>query len=130
MNFRIRQPLKRTLLFVAFVAFACRLVIPPGFMPAGLDEGGPVVFCPVGLPDGFGPSAHHNHGDGEDGKVAELAWERCAFGAVFDAEALVVNVDLQIPTLGDDTPSMWQQSLFVSSVPPAYRSRAPPALDS
>jgi len=99
-------------------------------MPASLADGGPVVFCPTGLPDSLNSKTHHHHHDGDDGKAEELAWEHCAYGATFDSEALLVSDLQQLPVFGNDTAGIWQQSLIVSAIPPTFRSRAPPLLDS
>jgi hypothetical protein len=129
MRFRINRQLKRSLLILGCLAFACRLVIPPGYMPASLADGGPVVFCPVGLPVGFGQeTGHHHHDDGEDTQLEELAWENCAFGAVFDSEALVADIVPLIPSFETDFTAIWREEFIVSSSPAAFHSRAPPSL--
>ena len=130
MNFWISVHLKRALLFVGVLAFACRLVIPSGFMPAGLSEGGLIILCPHGLPDGFSSETqtHHDHPHGQE--TTSLEWDRCALGTLFDVETLVVDVDSHTLNIRRAPTGLWRQKLFVSTRLTAFRSRAPPVLDS
>lgn len=98
-------------------------------MPAALADGGPVVFCPVGLPSGFGQDAGaYHHGDGEDSELEKLAWENCAFGAFFKSDAIVASIPPLAPKRATSLLSTWRQAIVVSSLPAAFHSRAPPAL--
>ena len=68
------------LLSAAYLALACRLLVPAGYIPSAIGEGGPISLCPTGLPAGFLPeSAEHHHHDDYIG--AERLWEPCLFGA-------------------------------------------------
>ena len=122
--------IRRSLLCLAYLAFACRIVIPPGYMPAALDEGGPVVFCPAGLPAGAMSGTSHHHDDGQDTGDHQLAWEHCPLGAVFDADALAVDIAFHLASLRQAPPIEHSETSIVAATPRGFRSRAPPRLDS
>jgi len=121
---------KSALLALGLLAFACRFAIPPGYMPAPLHEGGPIVFCPAGLPSGFGTdSGHDHHGDHGSGSETS-AWEHCPLGALFDSDSVTTEIvfELRAPQQHDLSAFVVESLLSVTSAP--FRARAPPGFDS
>lgn len=120
---------KSALLALGLLAFACRFAIPPGYMPAPLHEGGPIVFCPAGLPSGFGENAGHDH-DGDHSPGSEdSAWEHCPLGALFDADSVTTEIVLALPTRQLHTRSAFAADWLVSITRAPFQARAPPVLD-
>lgn len=118
-----------TLLAFGLLAFACRFAIPPGYMPAPLHEGGPIVFCPAGMPSGFGADSEHDHHDNHGTGGETSAWEHCPLGALFDADSVTAEIVFELPA-----PQQHQLSAFaierlfkITSAP--FRARATPAFD-
>jgi hypothetical protein len=133
---------------VVVLGLLCRSLIPAGFMPAAIGEGGPVAVCHGGLageffrrleapgaaePEAFaGHGAHAAHGGQADhGAPAPAAdhegWEHCPFGAAFGAALPADDVAPELPTLV-------QAFEIVEATRPAayrpassYRARAPPS---
>lgn len=130
--------------WLVFVGFASRMVIPIGYMPAALGDGGPIKLCPGGVspaliqffeqrrrghqhdggdqaPDDGGHRSHSSSSDTEhDG------WRHCPVGTVFSWAPLAAQVDLGVQMLGHvlavSAPSVPVNLL--SDTP--YRARAPP----
>lgn len=44
---------RRALQGATLLAVAAKLLVPLGYMPGALADGGPIVLCPAGLPPGF-----------------------------------------------------------------------------
>jgi hypothetical protein len=138
----VRSSPRHPLLYVAYLALACRLVIPAGFMPASLADGGPLRLC-LGGPAGAllqalaaqaGASReqheqHHHHDHDNEGGATPAEhdpWQYCPVGAVFASAALVgeSSVDVLEPDhFFVDQPT---RILVSSSRTGAYRARAPP----
>lgn len=132
--------LKRLLLGVAYVAFACKLLIPAGYMPAALGAGSLLALCPGNLPVGLldraggrgphgGPGGHDHHGDDDAGEHDGAAvWEHCSLGALAATPALasacvVAVTDAAPPSIATTAP------LVTPNVRPLeFRARAPPHL--
>ena len=119
---------RRTLIRATYLAFACRLMMPAGYMPAAWDEGGPVSLCPMGLPAGLMPehSGHHHDGDGSPG--TELLWEYCPVGALADTASIVPEFLFHIPIFQQVRPAELEPGSFVTVSHLGFRSRAPPLL--
>jgi hypothetical protein len=122
----------RTLLGVAIVAFCCRVVIPTGFMPAALGDGGPFVLCPTGLPSGLLNDGGHHGGDqhGSDGSHEMVAWEFCPLGLLFDDAPLSYQAAVQDQHIRTAAPATELASLVFARVPAVFRSRSPPSSKS
>lgn len=143
----------RTLLRLSLVGFACRALIPVGFMPAALDEGGPITICHGGMAGAFFQAlaareteprphaAHHAehahtdaHGIVADEErasgdaAAHAAWERCAVGAAFAHAALPAQLDVALLGLDDVVERVEPRVTPPSFVAAPYRARAPPSL--
>jgi hypothetical protein len=137
----LRSP-RHPLLFVAYLALACRLVIPAGFMPASLADGGPLRLChggPAGallealaaqaVPSEKQHEAHHQHGHDADGGPAPEQhdqWEHCPIGAVFASAALIGDSSVDVLELEHSFVAQSTRILISSSRTGAYRARAPP----
>jgi hypothetical protein len=132
---------RHPLLYVAYLALACRLVIPAGFMPAPLADGGPLQLChggPAGalfaaLAATAAPSdsqhEHHHHDRDDDGGATPTehdAWQYCPVGAVFAFAALVGEPSVDVLGLVHAFAAQPTRILVSSSRTGAYRARAPP----
>ncbi|MCY3794939.1 MAG: hypothetical protein OXG51_11280 [Gammaproteobacteria bacterium] len=118
---------RRGLLYAAYLALACRLLVPPGYMPSALAEGGPISLCPMGLPAGFLPeTAGHDHE--EDFGAAERLWEPCLFGAAVDTALATARVHFDVTRL--QLLALPVHAVQVHNPPRAlgFFSRAPPRL--
>lgn len=101
-------------------------MIPAGFMPAALGEGGPLTLCPMGLPVGLLPDqSGHHHDDGESGG-ADLLWEYCPVGALADTASIIPELVFHLPVFQDVRPAELESAGIVSRPLPGFRSRAPP----
>ena len=112
-------------MYAAYLALACRLLVPPGYMPSALDEGGPVSLCPMGLPEGFLPeTAGHHHDDDYGG--AERLWEPCLFGAAADSALDVEQVQFDVAMLQQVALPAYAVRAQHPLRALGFRSRAPP----
>ena len=117
---------RRVLLCATYLALACRLLVPPGYMPSALDENGPISLCPMGLPASFLPESTEHHHD-EDYGGAERLWEPCLFGAAADTAPAVEHLHFEVAMLQHGWPAYAVQAHHpVRAL--VYRSRAPPLL--
>jgi hypothetical protein len=115
-------------------AFACRALVPAGFMPAALDAGGPIVVCPGGSAGAVfrliaerSAAAHAGHRQHEHAPDDFDAWEFCPVGASLLTAIPTAAVDFQLPVLRhvlDPIEPEWIPQQIVGS---AYRARAPPS---
>lgn len=121
---------------LVFLGLAMRAVMPAGYMPAPLAEGGPFVLCPGGLSganyflaDDDGKHAHgHDHGaEGEDSAVA---WEFCPTGFVSGQAALTADPAVAVPFLKPFAPEAGHVVATYPAVVPSYHARAPPGTQS
>lgn len=122
--------LKRLLVGLVWLSLASRVVVPPGFMPASLEEGVPIKLCP-GIVGGGG---HGGHGTAEPSRPGKPGLEDgepesgdedgghvpCPLGVLFASAFLVGSVDLMPYPLTDlervpsgDTPFSQTVSAFV-----------------
>ena len=118
-----------TLLAFGLLAFACRFAIPPGYMPASLSEGGPIVFCPTGMPAGFGMDTGHDHHSDHGTGSETSAWEHCPLGALFDADSVTVELVFALPTPQRHRPATFEVDRLFSISSSPFRARAPPVFD-
>jgi hypothetical protein len=142
---------RRILIRLAFVGFACRALVPVGFMPAALGDGGPIKVCHGGLASELFRSlaemrsahAHtgHDHSsaladhgqtldsseDGHD-RTDHAGWEHCSIGAAFAYAALIADIHFHFhaPEHSFDRIESSQPvaPIFVGS----YHARAPPTV--
>jgi hypothetical protein len=133
---------------LAFVLFACRALIPVGYMPAPFSEGGPVVLCHGGMAGEFfrgfseaqalsnadmhmvdhstGMSSEHQHTD-EHSDASHDAWDNCPVGTAFSAAAVPQEFALSLPEFGHDFGQAEPDAIIRIVSPSLYRARAPPA---
>jgi ferredoxin len=129
---------RRWLLRSATLAFSCQMLVPPGFMPAALATGSPVVLCDGYLPPVFqaamdhasatdlepdhemvSQTEHDEHSDSD-------AWKHCPLGALSSTAAPVLSQDFGLPIYRDDHVFFTATSLIGRTPNAGYRSRAPP----
>ena len=118
---------------LAIAAFLLRAVVPVGFMPAKLSDGGPFILCPGG-PGGIALSSlvdkHAGHGqhahDGE--RATHEAWEHCPVGAALAAIAPPSEPDSNLPQFRHVLASSSAAAQTPAEIPAAYLARAPPAV--
>jgi len=131
MNRGILNRSKQWLARATYVAVACKLLIPYGYMPTALADGGPFILCQSYWPTA--PSVghedqedHENHENQDDHESSDDAWTHCALGALSFAAALSDHHEASLLNFQDlpvslpATATLRQQSTF------AFRSRAPP----
>lgn len=152
-NRRSLTTARRRLIALSLVGFAFRALIPAGFMPAPLSDGGPIEVCHGGMAGAFfkdlaerraGPghmqhasaaadmgvdaaTAEHGNGAGHESPAEHAAWEHCAIGAVLVQAALAGEVHIYLLSL--DHVTDWIEPSYSSPtpIPGSYRARAPPA---
>lgn len=129
---------QRSLIGLIYLGLACRVLIPTGYMPAPLSEGGPIVLCPSGIPAallgiaGYRASEHHNGGSGagdeHDPNGGEFnAWGSCTFGAAPGVFVPVSEYLLTLSTLGHAPPHGGPESIVLILLAASYQARAPPS---
>jgi hypothetical protein len=124
--------LNRNSLFgLLFLGLAVRVVMPAGYMPAPIGEGGPFVLCPAGLvgapfwlPAEEGVHTHADHADDEVNQAG--IWEFCRFGAVFGSSVLVSDVAISVPSPKADAPAEDYFSVASPFSIRILRARGPP----
>jgi len=143
-------PTRRNQLIWLWVLQCClllRVLVPAGYMPSSLAEGGPIVLCPNGsaiasllLASGDeapqqSPSEHSGHHSGhhpgqhgqQHGSGDEPSlWEVCPVGVLFGVSGLVQDVAISIPALQPFIPEPLDSSLLLSSTLLTFRARDPP----
>lgn len=103
-----------------------KLLIPAGYMPASLGDGGPLRLCHVGLPVSLqAPHLEHMH-HGSDGGQPEWLYEHCSLGALAAAAAVPASWSFDLsfdrPTLEPVRPAPFACAGCLA----AFRARAPP----
>jgi hypothetical protein len=138
----MRKGAGRLLIWLAYLGLACRVVVPAGYMPAPLADGGPIVLCHGGAAGqvlsrlGELAGNHHSeHGDqhrdhhpdtGEDGSGVHDAWEICPLGKVLTAAAITAEFTLHTLELSEPAPATEPRNLTAAVTHGAYWARAPP----
>jgi hypothetical protein len=118
----------------AVVAIAAKLVVPVGYMPASLADGGPIMLCGSGLPDGFGAHDGHDatmHGAPVPGTADEPAsdhpeWERCSLGGLAGLAALGSEWRIDFLAGAPERAEPLDSLFLPRSEIVAFRPRAPP----
>jgi hypothetical protein len=137
----------------AVLSLVAKLLIPIGYMPGALADGGPIVLCGAGMPGGLmaaiGSGADHaslhehvdalhhvdshaGHGSpGEhDPESDHGPWERCVLGALaFLAPLAVAGIPSIAPLGSSETPPVETTRLESRSIA-VVRARGPPYLHS
>lgn len=127
-----------------FIGFACRALVPVGYMPAALGEGGPFVLCHGGGAGAFLQSLtdhasdgstdhavhmpqHAHHGEPADGSDEFEAWELCPIGVAAGAGPVAADLQLSLLSLRFENPAPVADPFVLFASEPPYRSRAPPS---
>src|SRR5690606_28419128 len=148
--------MRRILFRLALIGFLGRALVPAGFMPAPLSDGGPIRLCHGGLAGapfslleneraaeagaheqhaaaGVGHDAHHaSHASGERDAAAEGeraahdGWDRCPVGAAFAFAFIVADVPLAEPVQAEPVAVDETATLVVRELAEGYLARAPP----
>jgi hypothetical protein len=136
-----RKQLRRLLLRATALALGCNFIVPPGYMPAALADGGPFAFCPStpgpGLPADH--SNHHGHQsgqhsgqsdapDGDSDPASPGAWDYCPLGVLSASCALTAEFSLALEFgkhVFNDAP---EPASLVQPLLLAFHSRAPPPI--
>jgi len=130
---------RRTLRGATLLAVAAKLVVPLGYMPGALADGGPFVLCPAGLPpefrvalaDAADADVHASHAELDTRPAHDHAdgapWERCTLGGLAGLVPLAFT-----PFLVDAAPGPDGVPVFVAAAPgertaAIVRSRGPPS---
>jgi hypothetical protein len=129
--------LRRKLTGLILLGLAVRAVMPAGYMPAPIGEGGPFVLCPGSLSGATlilaaqaQAAGHHgdqyDHGSGDGSHF----WEFCAFGAALGAAAIGNDADLVLPVFEQVLISTRSELPARSPGLHPFDARAPPPLKS
>jgi hypothetical protein len=146
----VRTIARRTrlaLIWLGYLGLACRMLVPAGYMPAPLGQGGPVILCHGGIAGEFFKSLrteradadhHAHHGDAssgshdvashDDGSGQHEAWELCPIGSALAAVALTGEFALQTLELDEPAPAVEPAPFATTLLARAYWARAPPSI--
>ena len=117
---------------VLLAIFACRALVPVGFMPAPISAGGPIVICPGGAGGALlrHLAAHRDQSDSdhrhEHAPGGHDAWAYCPVGASLAAAALLTVVHFQLPAHSPVLEATEPAQVLPRFVIARYRARAPP----
>jgi hypothetical protein len=134
---QVRTAARRKLIGLLLLGLAVRIVMPAGYMPAPIGEGGPFVPCPGGLSGalflvdhGSGSGTHHSHGTGDaaDADASTDVWEFCPFGAVFGSAVLVNDSYSALPVVQQGAPPAHRRLPVSLPELRPFHARAPPLL--
>lgn len=136
--------MRHVLVKLALIGFLCRALVPAGFMPAPIADGGPIRFCHGGaagalltallsqrssLAEEHAHAGDHGHGQHEDDHrdhVKHEAWDRCPVGTAFAFAALTADFSLPLLSLEHDFEPVVAGPPVAGVVLAHYRARAPP----
>ena len=140
---------RQFLIRFAFLSFAFRALVPVGFMPAALADGGPFKICHGGVAGALfsalaerthgahsGHSAHHHHaqaaagdalGSGDELPAGHAGWEHCPVGAAV-AQAAITSAGIHFEPVPHEQAfaRIEPRALVARVIPSVYRARAPP----
>jgi len=129
---------------LALFGFLCRALVPVGFMPAPLADGGPIRVCHGGAAgllfaalleqrSSASETAHDSHADGHhsehddpDRDLNHEGWERCPVGATFAFAVLVADLTLPLLPLEHVLAAGEPDVAIPRTLPSLYHARAPP----
>jgi hypothetical protein len=142
-----RQRPRARFLRLTLAGFVCRALIPLGFMPASLADGGPVVVCHGGAAGAFfealaearhaggghvhdaGGADHADHGSHAPDDAAgadHTGWERCPVGAAYAGAPLSHEFSLSLLSLAHVYAQAEPAAAPTVTTVSPYRARAPP----
>jgi hypothetical protein len=138
------------------LAVGAKLLVPVGYMPASLADGGPLMLCGSGLPasllsshehDASGhdaasahghPASMHDHAGpaaegaalgsrtGDEPASGHHEWERCSLGGLASLAAIAAEWRFEIPAVAPERAAAPARILPTRARWLAFRSRAPP----
>jgi hypothetical protein len=138
MRHRWISALRRCLLRATALSLACSFVVPAGYMPAALADGGPFALCgfELKIAGGMSHGAHHDHhaddatqSDTETGSSKDEL-EYCPLGALSAASALTADFFPFIEYRKQFVQTDVGFQTFVQRTTVGFLSRAPPAANS
>ena len=111
---------------LAAFSLALHVIVPPGFMPASVDDGWHLKWCPDGMSAElmyalFG-HAHHHH----DSDAAQEGFQQCDLSVLSAELALALHILPVSDVDNADRPAPRLDSLFLPVIQGYYHSRAPP----
>lgn len=128
---------------VALLAFLCKAVVPVGYMPVPLDEGGPFVPCHGTIAGvlllsfgaelrsaaetAHGTHAHTGSPSIDDGAAAHEAWEHCPLGIAAASAPVPSEYALDLPVSKDGFEPVRDALAPIARNLCLYRARGPPA---
>lgn len=134
--------MRNLLVKLALLGFLCRALVPAGFMPAPLADGGPIRFChggPAGAlltalieqrsPETSAEHAHSSHEEHHDhtrDDASHEGWDRCPVGTAFAFAFLTADVALPLLPLEHGLEPDRFDRVFLPVIPAHYQPRAPP----
>ena len=121
--------------WLGYASFACKILVPIGYMPAALDEGGPFVLCPGGYQGelvrylsghqpGHGASGSHDAAAAEHGPNDGSS--NCSLGTTLGAVAPDVSSSIPLALVRAGVPAASADARVVAAPATRYHSRAPP----
>jgi hypothetical protein len=128
------ETLKQILLALAWLAVSARLLIPIGYMPAPISDGG-LMFCPDGIVAAKpldGPHRNgHDHGSHDENPAeehgSEIDWNQCPYGALAKSAPVTFELAYSIESLRPAALPVPATRLRIHAPTGAFRARAPPA---
>lgn len=130
------KSMTRIVTWLAWASFALRVMVPLGYMPAAIGDGGPFVLCPGGyqgaLLEYLGSSmasnqSFHDHaGHASADHPSHHEGSDCSVGATFAAVAPIAAQPFVPPAPAVERPAAPADLPPAAALAPRYHSRAPP----
>jgi len=129
---------------LALFGFLCRALVPVGFMPAPLADGGPIRVCHGGAAGtllaalleqrtstvlteaGSHADGHHSQHDEPRRDLNHEGWERCPVGTAFAFAVLTSDLSLPLLPLEHVLAEGEPDLAIPRTLPSHYHARAPP----
>jgi hypothetical protein len=140
-----RQSLRVASRGVVAAAVAIKLLVPVGYMPAAIADGGPIRLCDSGPAGAIaslrsaandvpahqsGDHAHgHAHGHGHDHDESGAShhdWERCYLGGLSSLAAVSTDWHFSVPALRPAAIATADREFVTRLAVFAFRPRGPP----
>lgn len=129
----MHHPVRRKLIGLIFLCLAVRVIMPAGYMPAAIGEGGPFVLCPGGLTGATAILSSLSHAGGHHGDLHGDGlhfWEFCPFDAAFGTAIVDNDIEVVLPAFRQFFASARPQLAPRPAAPHPFHARAPPLLTS
>jgi hypothetical protein len=131
------------------LAVGAKLLVPVGYMPASLADGGPFMLCGSGLPaslrsghehaatmddhamsgaasEATGSVQGHEPTQGEQPSSERHEWERCSLGGLASLAAFTAEWRFELPAVAPERVASYEHAVTMRAGWLAFRSRAPP----